>query len=71
MQFDVTVPTAVDRLIQQATHQVLMPLFDPGFSAHSYGFRAGRRAHDAVKAARDYVAGGRRFVVDMDLEKFF
>ena len=65
------IPTAVDRLIQQALHQVLTPLFDPGFSPHSYGFRAGRRAHDAVKAARDYVAGGRRFVVDMDLEKFF
>jgi RNA-directed DNA polymerase len=65
------IPTATDRLIQQAMHQVLMPLFDPGFSPHSYGFRAGRRAHDAVKAARDYVADGRRFVVDMDLEKFF
>ena len=65
------IPTAVDRLIQQALHQVLMPLFDPGFSPHSYGFRPGRSAHDAVKAARDYVAGGRRFVVDMDLEKFF
>ena len=65
------IPTAADRLIQQAMHQVLMPLFDPGFSPHAYGFRPGRRAHDAVKAARDYVAGGRRFVVDMDLEKFF
>ena len=53
------IPTAVDRLIQQAMHQVLTPLFDPGFSPHSYGFRAGRRAHDAVKAARAYVAGGR------------
>jgi RNA-directed DNA polymerase len=65
------IPTAVDRLIQQALHQVLMPLFDPGFSPHSYGFRPGRSAHDAVKAARDYVADQRRFVVDMDLEKFF
>jgi RNA-directed DNA polymerase len=65
------IPTVGDRLIQQAMHQVLTPLFDPGFSPHAYGFRAGRRAHDAVKAARDYVAGGRRFVVDMDLEKFF
>lgn len=65
------IPTAVDRLIQQAMHQVLMPLFDPGFSNHSYGFRPGRSAHDAVKAAKAHVAAGRRFVVDMDLEKFF
>jgi RNA-directed DNA polymerase len=65
------IPTAVDRLIQQALHQVLTPLFDPGFSPHSYGFRAGRPAHDAVKAAKAHVASGRRFVVDMDLEKFF
>jgi RNA-directed DNA polymerase len=65
------IPTAVDRLIQQALHQVLMPLFDPGFSDHSYGFRPGRSAHDAVKASKAHVAGGRRFVVDMDLEKFF
>ena len=64
------IPTAVDRLIQQAMHQVLMPLFDPGFSNHSYGFRPGRSAHDAVKAAKAHVASGRRFVVDMDLEKF-
>jgi RNA-directed DNA polymerase len=64
------IPTVVDRLIQQALHQVLMPLFDPGFSAHSYGFRPGRSAHDAVKAARAHVAGGRRVVVDLDLEKF-
>ena len=62
---------AVDRLIQQALHQVLMPLFDPGFSPHSYGFRPGRSAHDAVKAAKAHVTSGRRFVVDMDLEKFF
>ncbi len=45
MQFDAIVPTAVDRLIQQALHQVLMPLFDPGFSEASYGFRPGRSAH--------------------------
>jgi len=62
------IPTVVDRLIQQALHQVLMPLFDPGFSAHSYGFRAGRSAHDAVVAARVHVARGRRIVVDLDLE---
>ena len=60
----------VDRLIQQAMHQVLMPLFDPDFSKASYGFRPRRSAHDAVSAARAYVAEGRRFVVDLDLEKF-
>lgn len=65
------IPTVVDRLIQQALHQVLSPLFEPGFSAHSYGFRPGRSAHQAVKAARQYVAAGRRWVVDLDLEKFF
>lgn len=65
------IPTAVDRLIQQALHQVLMPLFDPGFSESSYGFRSGRCAHDAVRAAKAHVASGKRFVVDMDLEKFF
>ncbi|WSH63604.1 reverse transcriptase domain-containing protein [Rhizobium ruizarguesonis] len=65
------IPTVLDRLIQQAMHQVLMPIFDPDFSASSYGFRPGRSAHDAVVAARSHVAGGRRFVVDLDLEKFF
>ncbi|WP_247988128.1 reverse transcriptase domain-containing protein [Bradyrhizobium sp. 186] len=63
------IPTVVDRLIQQAMHQVLMPLFDPGFSKASYGFRPGRSAHDAVLAARAHVAERRRFVVDLDLEK--
>ena len=65
------IPTVVDRLIQQAMHQVLMPLFDPDFSEASYGFRPRRSAHDAVLAARAHVAEGRRFVVDLDLEKFF
>jgi RNA-directed DNA polymerase len=65
------IPTVLDRLIQQAMHQVLMPIFDPDFSTSSYGFRPGRSAHDAVLAARSHVAGGRRFVVDLDLEKFF
>ncbi|HXV25317.1 MAG TPA: group II intron reverse transcriptase/maturase [Alphaproteobacteria bacterium] len=65
------IPTALDRLIQQAMHQVLMPIFDPDFSPSSYGFRPGRSAHDAVLAARSHVTGGRRFVVDLDLEKFF
>jgi group II intron reverse transcriptase/maturase len=65
------IPTVLDRLIQQAMHQVLMPIFDPDFSNSCYGFRPGRSAHDAVLAARSHVAGGRRFVVDLDLEKFF
>ena len=65
------IPTVLDRFIQQAMHQVLLPIFDPDFSDASYGFRPGRSAHDAVKAARSHVAAGRRFVVDLDLEKFF
>jgi len=65
------IPTVVDRLIQQALHQVMTPLFEPGFSERSYGFRPGRSAHQAVLQAREYVSEGRRWVVDMDLEKFF
>ena len=65
------IPTLSDRLIQQALHQVLSPIFEAGFSESSYGFRPGRNAHQAVKAARRYVVEGRRVVVDMDLEKFF
>lgn len=65
------IPTVVDRLIQQAVHQVMSPLFDPGFSESSYGFRPGRSAHQAVKAARMHVETGLRWVVDIDLEKFF
>jgi RNA-directed DNA polymerase len=65
------IPTVVDRLIQQALHQVLSPIFEPEFSEASYGFRPGRNAHQALKAARQYVAAGKRWVVDMDLEKFF
>ena len=65
------IPTVLDRLIQQALHQVLQPLFDPDFSESSYGFRPGRSAWQAVSQAREYVAGGRRWVVDLDLEKFF
>jgi len=65
------IPTLTDRLIQQALHQVLSPIFEVGFSESSYGFRPGRNAHQAVKAAKQYVAEGRRVVVDMDLEKFF
>jgi RNA-directed DNA polymerase len=65
------IPTAMDRLIQQALNQVMSPVFDPGFSQSSYGFRPGRSAHEAVRKAREHVANGRRWVVDMDLEKFF
>lgn len=65
------IPTVLDRLIQQAVHQVLSPLFDPHFSASSYGFRPGRSAHQAVQAASQFVISGKRWVVDMDLEKFF
>ena len=65
------IPTVVDRMIQQALHQVLNPLFDPDFSEHSYGFRAGHSAHQALIQAREHVASGRRWVVDLDLEKFF
>lgn len=70
-QRELGIPTVTDRLIQQALLQVLQPLIDPTFSEHSYGFRPGRRAHDAVKAAQSYVQSGRRVVVDVDLEKFF
>jgi len=65
------IPTVLDRLIQQAMHQVMQPIFEPNFSDHSYGFRPGRSAHQAVLKARTYVTEGRRWVVDMDLEKFF
>lgn len=65
------IPTVVDRLVQQAILQVLDPLLDPTFSASSYGFRPKRSAHDALAAARTYVADGRTIVVDLDLEKFF
>lgn len=65
------IPTVLDRFIQQALLQVLQPRFDPSFSKASYGFRPGRRAHDAVRQAQAYVQEGRRYVVDVDLEKFF
>jgi RNA-directed DNA polymerase len=65
------IPTVVDRLIQQALHQVLSGIFEPTFSEASYGFRPGRSAHQALKAAQQHVAAGKRWVVDMDLEKFF
>ena len=65
------IPTVTDRLIQQALLQVLQPRIDPTFSNHSYGFRPGRRAHEAVHQARQYVQDGYGVVVDVDLEKFF
>ena len=61
----------LDRFIQQALLQALTPLFDPGFSTSSYGFRPGRRAHEAVRVARGYIQEGHKWVVDLDLEKFF
>lgn len=65
------IPTVLDRLIQQAIAQVLNEIFDGDFSENSYGFRPGRSAHQAVKAARNYIEEGHRWVVDLDLEKFF
>jgi len=65
------IPTVLDRLIQQALAQVLTPIFDPTFSTESYGFRPKRSTHDAVLRARDHIASGHRWVVDLDLEKFF
>ncbi len=65
------IPTVLDRLIQQALLQVLTAIFDPHFSAHSYGYRPGRRAHDAVRQAREYVRMGRSWVVDLDIDRFF
>ncbi|MHA6896734.1 group II intron reverse transcriptase/maturase [Ralstonia pseudosolanacearum] len=65
------IPTVVDRLIQQALLQVLQPIYEPGFSESSYGFRPGRSAQQAVLQAQRYVQEGRRWVVDIDLAKFF
>jgi retron-type reverse transcriptase len=65
------VPTVVDRLIQQALNQAMQPLFEPTFSQASYGFRPGKSAQQAVTKASEYIRAGKRWVVDMDLEKFF
>jgi RNA-directed DNA polymerase len=65
------IPTVLDRMIQQALLQVLTPIFDPTFSDDSYGFRPGRSAHGAVLRAQEHMAAGHRWVVDLDLEKFF
>jgi RNA-directed DNA polymerase len=65
------IPIVLDRLIQQAIAQVLTPIFDPGFSESSYGFRPGRSAQDAVRKVREYIREGYRTAVDLDLAKFF
>jgi RNA-directed DNA polymerase len=65
------VPCVVDRLIQQALLQVLQERWDPTFSEHSYGFRPGRSAHQAIAQAQRYIAEGYSYVVDIDLERFF
>ena len=65
------IPTVMDRLVQQALLEVLQPIFDPSFSESSYGFRPGRSAHDAVRAAQGYIREGRDWVVDLDIAQFF
>jgi len=65
------IPNVLDRMIQQAIHQVLSPVWEPAFSEHSHGFRPCRSAHDAVREARDYVKAGKTWVVDIDLKNFF
>ncbi len=65
------VPTVLDRLVQQAVLQVLEPVFEPGFSDHSFGFRPGRSAHQAVERARQFIADDAAWVVDVDLDSFF
>jgi RNA-directed DNA polymerase len=68
---ELSIPTVIDRLIQQGIHQVISPIFDKDFSESSYGYRSGRSAHTAVKQAWQHVSGGKKWVVDIDLEKFF
>ena len=65
------IPTVIDRLLQQAIAQVLIPIFEQKFSPNSYGFRPGRSAHQAIQKAQEYVQAGNEWVVDIDLEKFF
>jgi group II intron reverse transcriptase/maturase len=71
VQFDLTMPTAADRVIQQAIAQVLTPMYEPKFVETSYGFRPGRGQHDAMRKCLEYIDGGYKYAVDMDLEKFF
>lgn len=65
------IPTVVDRVIQQAISQVLTPIYEKQFSENSFGFRPGRSAHDAIRRSQDNIADGYKYVVDMDLEKYF
>lgn len=65
------IPNVLDRMIQQAIHQVMSPVWEPEFSAHSHGFRPGRSAHDAIKEAQAFVLAGKTWVVDIDLKSFF
>jgi len=65
------IPTVTDRVIQQAVVQILTPIIDPSFSEYSYGFRPNKSAHQAITQAQSYMDEGYKFVVDMDLEKFF
>lgn len=65
------IPNVQDRLIQQAVHQKLSPIWEAEFSEHSYGFRPGRSAHDAIRAAQSYIEAGKKWVVDIDLKSFF
>lgn len=65
------IPTVTDRMIQQSIAQILSQIYDPTFSDHSYGFRPNRSAHDAVRKAKTYIQEGYRWVIDIDLEKFF
>lgn len=65
------IPNALDRMIQQAIHQVMSPAWEPDFSEHSHGFRPGRSAHDAVREAQAFVLAGKTWVVDIDLKSFF
>jgi RNA-directed DNA polymerase len=71
VQFEATVPTVLDRFVQQAAMQVLQRQWDPTFSRHSYGFRPARSAHQAVAQAQQYIVAGYGWVIDLDLEKFF
>lgn len=65
------IPTVMDRLVQQAIHQVLSPIWEKGFSTFSYGFRPKRSAHDALKQATEYINAGRHWIIDLDLKSFF
>jgi RNA-directed DNA polymerase len=71
VQYETTVPTVLDRLIHQAIHRQLSPVWEPGFSEHSYGFRPGRSAHDAVRAGQEFIKAGKSWVIDIDLKSYF